>query len=139
MKKEDLPKEKIEWISKDKARMTIEKEISIDDGTTKGVKKEHTVVETMAEEIIQGLELMKTRLEKNTEKKGSLEKQRESKGKKPLRTPEMVKLEKNFQALQKIAEIGKIEQQLKSLETQIEWDTELIKRRQELLDQRPKE
>jgi len=139
MQKDRLPNETIEWLSKDKAKMTVEKEIPLDDGKTKGFKKELTVVETAAEEIIHGQELMKARLEKNQEKMESLSKQKEDLGKKPLKTPEIIKLEENLGAISKLVEIEKLLNQLENIQKQIDWDTELIKRRQGLLDQRPKE
>ena len=114
----------------------MEKEI-VSGSKNKLLKKESIVGTTTYDELKSGLEEVENRVKTNQDKLKQSEARIAQFGKKPLKTSEMIRLQKNLEALNKIGEIEKLENQNGPLKEMIEIDKKFIAQRTRILQERP--
>jgi len=141
MEKPIMDKETVEWIDKENANMTIvsDREVKNTKGEIVGKKVEKFEVKTTRTEMLEGIEVIKERLEKAGKQLFQFNKELLRMGKAPDKTPEIIRLEKNLVDLQKINQIVQLKAKTEPVEFQMKMDSEQIKTRQGFIDQAPKD
>jgi len=132
--------EKIEWIDKENANVKIENVISIKDdkGKEVGTKKESYFQKTTLSEIQEGMEVVKERIETNKNQMRNVERQLERLGKVPMKTNEMIRLQKSIAILNTINKAEELKIKIKSFQENIEADEKFLEKREKQLEKRPK-
>ena len=136
----DLPEETIEWKNSNEGTMKIVRTSNVKQGEDViGKTEETTVANVTLEDLEKGIETVTDRLIKNKKEKNRIENKIKQLGKIPPKTAEMIRLQKNLNSLQIIAQAEKHKAEIEDLDQQMDIDSEFIDKRTKLIKSRPKE
>ena len=129
--KEDGYEESVDWKSNDEGVMTYTDKTPLynDKNELVGHSQKKITVNVKKEDLEYNLELKKEMLDKAKKQVDELKSGLGKIGKKPVRTPEMIRIEKAMQSLFKIKDVEKKEAQLKQKEEEIKEYEEFIRKR----------
>ncbi len=133
-------KEEVVWKNKDNATMVVStKNPVMVNGKQKGTTETTANMDVTYDDIVKGREVLIDRIAKTTGKLTELEGQQSRLGKVPSKTSEMIRLEKNLQALGLIQQNKKIENQVGPLKEDLIEQEHNLKQREKCLNTRPSE
>jgi len=132
-------KETIVWEDSNKCTLTIVEDRPIMDGKeVVGRKTSNETYRATKADLEEGIKPLKDMIDRGKEKLAEAQKKIDSLGKKPVKTSEMVRLEKNLDAVMKLKQINQLEAQMKQIQESVAAQEVQYNKRHALLDQAPK-
>jgi len=140
MSENKAKEEKIEWIEKNKATVSITESIPIknDKGEVIGESEMKNTHIATREDFEKGLELISEQADNLKSKIRKLDEQIKSFGKKPVMTGEMARIEKAMEGIMKLRQIKKLEADKSNQHEQLESLEKMRKRNSDALKNAPK-
>jgi len=141
MEQKNTYEEQAEWTDKDNCVLEYEEKSALrnQENNVVGEKKQHIKVAAKRIDMEANLVDRKKEMAKKEETRADLVKKLDSMGKKPVKTNEIVRLEKNLQAIHKIDEYNKSEQKIVNLNQEMKELNGFIEMREQTLSKAPKE